>query len=640
MLYRLLFLFCFPILCLRGDLNDHVGPIPAWVKPYEFSLDVPLKPTQEHVQMLLEDNQKNWEEKTTYVHFVRKIVDQIGVERSSQIRCYFDPMFQTVIIHQIRLFRDGQWYDRLNTSHHSLIQREEGLDDNLFSGELTHLYVINDVRPGDIIDFSCSYVGENPVFSSHFSEIFFLESTLVLEKFYHRILMHPDQSFEVKYFNTSQEPIVTDLSPTLREYVWERTETKPACDDDDQPAWFDSEAHIQISQYSCWKELIDKLLPLYVIPSDFTENPSSEMVDLVKNWTDSTDDVAKRAALALRFVQDEVRYMGYEGGVGGYKPRDPRDILKRRYGDCKDKSVLLRTLLHLMNIPAHPVLVHASKGKRLSELLPTPGAFNHVVLQILVDGSPYYVDPTMSFQGGDLQTNHFPSYSWGLVIAEQSISLTALPEAPARILTLVDTAINVTSPTSAEVSTLTTCYGLDADIHRSVVKGLGPKKLKDHLLEAAQENYKGASRLSDPIVTDDREKNILTIQESYKIPTRGRMGKKLLKVYSSIIEDELDNNINLERSSPYSLNYPEWIKEHIHINNPFNTWATDSEAITHENESIRYTFAMKKEGQTADFDIELRHLKNHVPLNVVEDYWNIMHEINPNPSLELIIAMP
>jgi hypothetical protein len=145
---------------------------------------------------------------------------------------------------------------------------------------------------------------------------------------------------------------------------------------------------------------------------------------------------------------------------------------------------------------------------------------------------------------------------------------------------------------------------------------------------------------SPVVIADDREKNVLTITESYQVSTRARSGKKLLKASSFVLDEYLDDGINLERSSPYALSYPLWVKEHIHIENSFNDWPHDIEEAAFENEAIKYVYHMKKEGHTADFDFELKHIQDHVPVDLIEDYWNIVQEVEPNPSLEVVIALP
>jgi hypothetical protein len=57
-----------------------------------------------------------------------------------------------------------------------------------------------------------------------------------------------------------------------------------------------------------------------------------------------------------------------------------------------------------------------------------------------------------------------------------------------------------------------------------------------------------------------------------------------------------------------------------------------------EHESIHYSYSMKKEGHVADFEFELKNLKDHVPASAVRKYWDIMCEIEPNPSLVLNVA--
>jgi transglutaminase-like putative cysteine protease len=42
----------------------------------------------------------------------------------------------------------------------------------------------------------------------------------------------------------------------------------------------------------------------------------------------------------IRFVQDEVRYLGFEEGLNAHMPHTPLDVYNQRFGDCKDKVVV------------------------------------------------------------------------------------------------------------------------------------------------------------------------------------------------------------------------------------------------------------------------------------------------------------
>lgn len=98
--------------------------------------------------------------------------------------------------------------------------------------------------------------------------------------------------------------------------------------------------------------------------------------------------------LFLARLGDEVRYTGIELGEGGLLPRKPSETLKRRFGDCKDKAVLLTAMLRASDIPAYVALLNAAEDEAdVEESLPGFGLFNHVI--VVVPGSPaLWIDPT------------------------------------------------------------------------------------------------------------------------------------------------------------------------------------------------------------------------------------------------------
>ena len=90
----------------------------------------------------------------------------------------------------------------------------------------------------------------------------------------------------------------------------------------------------------------------------------------------------------------EVRYTGIELGEGGLVPRRPADTLKRKFGDCKDKAVLLTALLRAADIPSYVAVLHAGEDDQdVEESLPGFGEFNHAI--VVVPGHPaLWIDPT------------------------------------------------------------------------------------------------------------------------------------------------------------------------------------------------------------------------------------------------------
>ncbi|MFI5333842.1 MAG: DUF3857 domain-containing protein, partial [Chlamydiales bacterium] len=315
MMFKRIFftLVCLPLFCFAGALSDDandnlsIAPPAPWVVPCDFELNSDDSTQSEHVQYLLIDKQKNWAEKTVYKHIALKALSQTGVDTISKISIDFEPSFRKVVVHKIRVFRDGVESDRLASAEHHVLQKEVGLDFGIYVGDLTAIYLLEDIRVGDIVEYSYSLIGQNPLFTSHYTDMIYLQYSMPVEKLSYRLLSDPSHSFAIKPEHTSLEATIRDLSPTLREWKWEICHTTPRAREPDEPIWYSSSPRIEISEYKSWKEVGAQLSPLFVIPDDFDSSCPQEMLDLVDSWQASTTNPKDLALLALRFVQDEIR---------------------------------------------------------------------------------------------------------------------------------------------------------------------------------------------------------------------------------------------------------------------------------------------------------------------------------------------
>lgn len=73
-------------------------------------------------------------------------------------------------------------------------------------------------------------------------------------------------------------------------------------------------------------------------------------------------DFTLRIQKVATFLQEEVRYVGIEIGIGGLQPHPAADVYRNRYGDCKDKATLLIAMLDAVGIRATWVLVDTHRG--------------------------------------------------------------------------------------------------------------------------------------------------------------------------------------------------------------------------------------------------------------------------------------
>jgi transglutaminase-like putative cysteine protease len=93
----------------------------------------------------------------------------------------------------------------------------------------------------------------------------------------------------------------------------------------------------------------------------------------------------KMQALAW-FVQHDVRYVAISLGIGGFQPHAASEVFAHRYGDCKDKATLMRSMLREIGVDSYDVIINAERGSVSSDT-PAHNAFNHLIVAIkLPDG--------------------------------------------------------------------------------------------------------------------------------------------------------------------------------------------------------------------------------------------------------------
>ena len=84
---------------------------------------------------------------------------------------------------------------------------------------------------------------------------------------------------------------------------------------------------------------------------------SPEMQSKVAELIAGKTTFSAKLSAITGFMQDEIRYVAVEMGIGGWQPHAAQEVFRNRYGDCKDKATLLTAMLAAAGMTAHPLLV-------------------------------------------------------------------------------------------------------------------------------------------------------------------------------------------------------------------------------------------------------------------------------------------
>src|SRR5207244_2252220 len=114
------------------------------------------------------------------------------------------------------------------------------------------IYFLQDIRPGDILEYSCSWTELDSIsFSrrSPYCSSFLYPNKMEIERMFLRILATPEKPLQYHSVLPMPEPRVTNLSDTLQEWVWDERNVPPFPQEENQPSWYAAHKEWYISQY-------------------------------------------------------------------------------------------------------------------------------------------------------------------------------------------------------------------------------------------------------------------------------------------------------------------------------------------------------------------------------------------------------
>lgn len=91
-------------------------------------------------------------------------------------------------------------------------------------------------------------------------------------------------------------------------------------------------------------------------------DPTPEITAKANELTDGAPDLYTKLSRITSYIQKNVRYFIVVKGIGGFQAHYAADIYRNRYGDCKDKTTLLISMLQAVGIHAYYLHVDSERG--------------------------------------------------------------------------------------------------------------------------------------------------------------------------------------------------------------------------------------------------------------------------------------
>lgn len=629
-----LLVFSLTVSSADKDLPMAVTPKPSWVKSIISDHGDEATSTEASVRYILSEQQYNiaQEKMSRFSRISMQPINENGLEHVAEISISFNPEFEELQLHEITVSRNNSSSSRLELSEIKVLNEDASLEKRQLNGRVKALAILEDIRVNDVITYSYTIKGTNPILGKKRFGRFYTSWGLPVERMHLRLVTKKDAY--VQFSKNTMSSVRTDTSDTT-EFNWLIKNSESVTNEDLYPSWYNPYSYIDFSEYQNWEQVNQWAIDLY---SNY--EISNELESQITHWKNQQPTKLDQVSSALQFVQDEVRYFGIEVGENTHLPFSPAEVFERRYGDCKDKTTLLIAILKKLGIDAYPALVSSYAGKILDQQIPSPGVFDHVIVNMKYDSENYWLDGTISHQRGGINHIGFLDYKNALVVKSNTNALTKIHRPNGR-RSLVQTKedFKLDKSGEAELWVETIYSGIRADSLRHSIASNGLESLEENFLNFYSSSYPKIESISTMKATDDDSKNQITIYSKYKIKdwTIRDGGKRIIYVHASDIREYLVEPKALIRKHPFSvlnnidLVYQQTIhtskndildvsKENISENTPYFDYDKTIKQ-TKGKITVKHRYSPKVSHvdakNTADYMARVKELKSQLGISVV-----------------------
>ena len=375
----LLWLLCAAVGLLTGLPRAVAGDAPAWMHAqvnaplpaHDEKTDAVLLYSETDVTVISADKIK------TTVREAYKILRPNGRVHGT-IPVYFNPTRKIKSLHGWCIPAQGKDYEVKDKDavDHSMSGGGELVDD-----VKVRVLTIPAPDPGNIVGYEYE-VEERPFF---LQDLWHFQDRDPVRESHYALQLPAGWEFKATWLN-HPEVKATDAGNNL--WQWTVSDVKEIRSEPAMPPFRGIAGQMIVTYFppggkaangfADWNDLGNWVNQLMVGRMDASPEVKQQVATLTAG---KSTQLEKMQAIA-QFVQHDIRYVAIELGIGGWQPHPASEVFSHRYGDCKDKATLTRSMLHEMGIESFQVAINSSRGVVTRGTPANNFGFNHAILAV------------------------------------------------------------------------------------------------------------------------------------------------------------------------------------------------------------------------------------------------------------------
>jgi hypothetical protein len=368
---------------------------------------------------------------------------------------------------------------------------------------------------------------------------------------------------------------------------------------------------------------------------DGLEAPNEELIGITDSLVKGLSSDRAKAKAIYDWVNHSIRYIAFEDGYGGFRPREANFVCTKRYGDCKDMGNLMVQMMNHAGLEAYHVWIGTRSIPYTYEQVPTGLSDNHMIAAVKLNDEYYFLDATNKFLPFPYPSSFTQGKQALINLGPDDFKLKMVPTLKAEQNHETDTC-RFTLEEGSLIGKGRKDYGI---YHRSSVMRVLERKDEDALESFIKYDLeKGDNRCKSELVDYQDHDTSLTFNYTTKLNQYAReTGDKLILnmnleqlLASGKLEDDRENALELKNATLF--------KRYFELEIPENyTVSHLPEGSSFEHPKFGFEISYRQEGNIVIYEMEIALKALFVEKEELEDWNNFIRALRKEYQQTLIL---
>ncbi len=341
---------------------------------------------------------KNDRESEYTIHCFMKVLTDKGLDHFRDFLYFYNSNEYVPSLEKAGTYDENLQFTSVNNKNVMFIDRKEKEYSYVYSDGKYVSFPFPNLKVGSIVEYKINFKPTGKSVRKNFFDSFLFGSSLkTMEAIY---IISYDKNLPLKIYKSGnsirEQEILADNNVVSKTFVQKDIEIYDL--QGETINIYSVAPFVMVSAYGSWSDLANWYFSK--LKEKSVDDPT-----VINAIIGTIPDFSKKSKLEkinslFQYMQKNIKYADIGIGESAIFPHTPKEVFDNKFGDCKDQTNLLLSLLKSQGVEAYPMAVSTVENVSVIKEIPALEYFNHMICFVPAqDGvpSPLYLDSTDSY---------------------------------------------------------------------------------------------------------------------------------------------------------------------------------------------------------------------------------------------------